>query len=255
MNDIDVDLTGKVAFITGAGMGFGRRMAFRFAKAGAAIAVTDIDLPRAEAAAAAIREQNGKAHAIQLDVADEAAVGRAAAEAVEALGGVDILVNNAGKHLMKYNKPFGELPTEEIRALFDVNMMGVIFCTLALKETMRRRGGGAVINISSIAGFGSKNAYGVSKLAVRGLTIAFAHELAEDKIRVNAIAPGLIATEQALEEMPEAMVRSLVDDMQVIHRLGEMDDIANMALFLVSPAASFITGETIKVSGGMPLAI
>ena len=111
------------------------------------------------------------------------------------------------------------------------------------------------MNVSSIAGFMATSPYGVSKLAVRGLTMAFATELAGDKIRVNAVAPGLMATENALADLPQELVDRFVGELQLVKRLGQMDDIAKTVLFLCSDDASFITGETIKVSGGYPLAI
>jgi NAD(P)-dependent dehydrogenase (short-subunit alcohol dehydrogenase family) len=139
--------------------------------------------------------------------------------------------------------------------MMDVNFMGVVNCTLACREAMRARGGGVVINIASIAGYLSSTPYGVSKLAVRGLTIAFASELAPDRIRVNAIAPGLMGTEAALAELPAEFVTKFRDELQLVHRLGNMEDITATVLYLCSDAASFITGETLKVSGGYPLGI
>ena len=120
---------------------------------------------------------------------------------------------------------------------------------------MRTRGGGAVLNISSIAGYMTSSPYGVSKLAVRGLTVAFATELAPDRIRVNAVAPGLMATENALDGLPQDMIADFVENRQLVHRLGQMADIVATTLFLCSDEASFITGETLKVSGGYPLSI
>jgi NAD(P)-dependent dehydrogenase (short-subunit alcohol dehydrogenase family) len=120
---------------------------------------------------------------------------------------------------------------------------------------MAARGGGSVVNISSIAGYLSTSPYGVSKLAVRGLTIAFAAELAPDGIRVNAIAPGLMATENALDGLPQDLIDDFVANRQLVHRLGTMDDIVSAMLLLCAPEAGFITGETLRVSGGYPLAI
>jgi NAD(P)-dependent dehydrogenase (short-subunit alcohol dehydrogenase family) len=111
------------------------------------------------------------------------------------------------------------------------------------------------VNISSIAGYLSTSPYGVSKLAVRGLTIAFATELAPDGIRVNAIAPGLMATENALDGLPQELIDDFVTNRQLVHRLGAMDDIVSAMLFLCAPEAGFVTGETLRVSGGYPLAI
>jgi NAD(P)-dependent dehydrogenase (short-subunit alcohol dehydrogenase family) len=120
---------------------------------------------------------------------------------------------------------------------------------------MRDRGGGVVLNISSTAGFLSSSAYGVSKLAVRGLTVAFASELSPDLIRVNGIAPGLTNTENALAEVPHIVVDDVVRDLQLIPRMGTMDDVVSAMLYLCSDEASFITGETLRVSGGYPLII
>ena len=111
----------------------------------------------------------------------------------------------------------------------------------------------SIINISSMAGNMASSPYGVSKMAVRGLTIAFAKEFADAAIRVNAIAPGLMATDSAMADLPAAMVTSIINDMQFIHRQGEVADIVNMMMFLISDKASFITGETFKVSGGAAL--
>ena len=179
----------------------------------------------------------------------------AVASVVSRLGGVDVLINNAGKHLTKYNQPFSVLPRHEVRAVFDVNVIGVVNCSVACRDTMRARGGGAILNISSIAGRSSASPYGVSKLAVRGLTIAFAQELAPDSIRVNAIAPGLMGTENALVDLPQTLIDHFVGELQLVHRLGAMDDIVSAMLFLCSDEASFITGETLQVSGGYPLSI
>ncbi len=110
-----------------------------------------------------------------------------------------------------------------------------------------------IINISSMASYLSATPYAVSKLAVRGLTIAFATEFAGDHIRVNAIAPGLMATENAIADLPQEIVDDIVNEKQMIHRLGTMDDIVQAMLFLCSDESSFVTGETLRVTGGTPL--
>ena len=251
----DERFDGKVAFITGGAIGFGRAFARALAARGCAIAIADIDEPAGEATAKQLESEGHRAIAVTCDVADDAGVERAVGVAVEQLGGVDILINNAGKHLTKYNQPFRVLPRFEIRALFDVNVIGVVSCSLACQESMRSRGGGSIINISSIAGYSSSSPYGVSKLAVRGLTIALAQEMAADGIRVNAIAPGLMGTENALADLPQDLVDDFIGNRQLVHRLGAMDDIVNAMLFLCSSSGSFVTGETLRVSGGYPLAI
>lgn len=244
---------GKVAFITGGAVGFGRAFARAFTAEGAAVVIADIDGDAGERTAAELRAVGARAIAVGCDVADETAVEAAVARTTLEFGGVDICINNAGLHLLHYNQPFSVLPRHELRSLFDVNVIGVVNCTVACQLSMRQRGGGAVVNISSIAGYLSSSPYGVSKLAVRGLTVAFATELAPDRIRVNAIAPGLMATENALEGLPPAMIDDFVENRQLVHRIGTMDDVVSTTLFLCSDEASFITGETLKVSGGYPL--
>ncbi|MET0146628.1 MAG: SDR family oxidoreductase [Ilumatobacteraceae bacterium] len=244
---------GKVVFITGGGAGFGLAFAHAFGERGAAVVIADIDPDTLRVASKELEEAGISTLGVACDVADEVSVGRAVAEAVDRFGGVDILFNNAGRHLTRYNRPFAEQPIADIREVFDVNVIGVVNCTLACKDTMAARGGGAIINISSIAGFKSTSPYGVTKLAVRGLTIAFATELSAIGVRVNAIAPGLMLTDNAAADLPEALVAEFRDELQLVHRSGAVDDIVNAALFLCSDAASFITGETLKVAGGHPL--
>ena len=246
---------GKTAFITGGAVGLGRAFARSLTGEGAAVAIADIDFEGADRTANELTARGAQAIALACDVADEHQVDAAVAATIEKFGGIDILINNAGRHLMKYNQPFGTLSRAEVRGLFDVNVIGVINCTLACRDSMRKRGSGVVLNISSSAGFLSNTAYGVSKLAVRGLTVAFASELSGDLIRVNGIAPGLTNTESALADLPQALVEDFVEELQLVHRICTMDDIVSAMLYLCSDEASFITGETLKVSGGYPLTI
>lgn len=244
--------TGQVALITGGARGFGAAFAASFAADGVAVVLVDLDGAAAEETAAGLRAQGARTIAIEADVTDEVGMSAAVARTVDTFGSLDILVNNAGLHLVRYNRPFAELGVDELRRLLDVNVVGLVVTTLAAREAMRAAGGGCVVNISSIAGYLSKTPYGVSKLAVRGVTVALANDLAADKIRVNAVAPGLMGTESALAELPTAMVEDFVSNLQLVHRLGEQDDVVAAVRYLCSPAASFITGETIKVSGGLP---
>ena len=244
---------GRTALITGGAVGFGRAFAQALVAEGASVVLADIDVATAEQTAAKLISTGGTAVALDCDVADAERVDAAVATTVDRFGGIDIVINNAGLHLMKYNQPFGVLSRKEIRSLFDVNVMGVINVTLACRDSMRDRGGGVVLNISSMAGYLTATPYGVSKLAVRGLTVAFATELAPDRIRVNAIAPGLMNTESAMADLPKPLIDEFVQRLQLVHRLGTMDDVVSTMLFLCSDDASFITGETIKVSGGYPL--
>lgn len=242
----------RVVFVTGGGAGFGRAFATAFAAEGAAVVIADIDAEAATAVAGELADEGHRAVGVTCDVAAEAQVEDAVAVAEQKFGGVDILVNNAGLHLTRYNQPFAVLPRANLRELFDVNVIGVVNCSLACRDAMRRRGGGAICNIASIAAHLSSTPYGVSKLAVRGLTQALANEFADDGVRVNAVSPGLMATDNALADLPEEFVRNFRDNLQLIHRTGRVDDVVAAVLFLCSDAASFITGETVKVSGGYP---
>ena len=245
---------GKVAVITGGGRGFGKAFGTALAARGAHVVLADIDAAAAEAAAAEIAGQGGSAAGAACDVADEhgvaAVIGAVAAEH----GGIDILVNNAGLHSAAYNKPSADIGIAGLRRLFDVNVMGVYICSLAARPVMSGRAGAAVVNISSSAAYANRAAYGVSKLAVRGVTVQLAREFAAGGIRVNAIAPGLIFTDTIRAELaPDEVVR--VMGQQILQREGEEQDIVDALLFLVSPAASFVTGETLRVTGGFALSV
>jgi NAD(P)-dependent dehydrogenase (short-subunit alcohol dehydrogenase family) len=257
------DFSGKAAIVTGGGAGFGEGFCRAFADRGAAIGVFDVDLDNARRVAAAIESGGGRALAVKCDVADENAVQHAVDAVVHAFGGVDILINNAGLHVVGaragedssrahagYTGPFGKLPRSEVRRVFDVNILGVVNCTLSCRDSMAARGGGVIVNISSVGGTAPNSPYGVSKLAVRGLTIAFAQELKGERIRVNCIAPGLMATPSVLETLGEKRFNDRLQKRQLIPRRGEVEDIVNAALFFCSDESSFVTGEMLKVSGG-----
>ena len=181
----------RTAVITGGAIGFGRAFARALVAEGASVVIADIDVDMAERTAAelvsagglgALPSQaggppaRGGAIAVDCDVADAERVDAAVDAAIERFGGIDIVINNAGKHLTKYNQPFGVLSRKEHPSLFDVNVMGVIN-SRCRRDSMRQRGGGVVVNISSMAVM-SVTPYAVSKLAVRGLTVAFATEFA-----------------------------------------------------------------------------
>ena len=245
---------GKVAVITGGGRGFGKAFGTALAARGAHVVLADIDGAAAEAAAAEIAGKGGSASGAACDVADEAGVAAMIGETAERHGGIDILVNNAGLHSAAYNKPSAELGIASLRRLFDVNVIGTYICSLAARPAMSGRAGAAVVNISSSAAYASRTAYGVSKLAVRGVTTQLAREFAADSIRVNAIAPGLIFTDTIRSELAPEVVKRVMGQ-QILQREGEEQDIVDALLFLVSPAASFVTGETLRVTGGFALSV
>jgi 3-oxoacyl-[acyl-carrier protein] reductase len=243
---------GKIAFITGGAQGIGEEYARNLAGEGASIAIADMNEPLSKEVAASIAETGAQAIGIGCDVSDEAQVEAAVSEAVSTLGGIDILINNAAKHLMEYNAPCAELPLEKWRLMMDLNVVAIVGCSKACRPVMRERGGGAIVNMSSIAGFASTSPYGVSKLAVRGLTVALAQEFADDGIRVNGIAPGLVDSPAAMADVPREIIDQFVQEFQLIKRPGRMTDLVNALFFLCSEESSFVTGETLLVSGGYP---
>jgi NAD(P)-dependent dehydrogenase (short-subunit alcohol dehydrogenase family) len=248
-----VKLAGRVAVVTGAGNGIGEVYASALAREGAAVAVADIEVAAAERVAAQLRAAGARAVALEVDVADEGAVEQMAGQAAGALGGVDILVNNAGLYLHEYSGPCAELPRAQWRRLIEVNLTGALNCAAACRPRMRARGGGVIINQSSVGAYlGIASAYGVSKRALNALTVALAVEFAPDEIRVNGIAPSSVEsdTRPALRWWPEERRRQFFDQ-QLIKRVVHMDDLARALVFLCSDDARFITAQTLIVDGGL----
>jgi len=242
----------STAFITGGGAGIGLAFAEALALRGVGVVLADRDFDVADAAAKRLRRDGGRALALSCDVADESQVQSAVTAACQYFGGIDICINNAGKHLTKYNQPFATLGIIEFRALMEVNVVGVVACSLATARSMRERGGGVILNIASIAADMAASPYGVSKLAVKGLTMALAKELAPHRIRVNCISPGVMASPAALEDLTAEQWQSMLD-LQLVKRRGSLEDLVSAMLFLCSEESSFVTGETLNVSGGWPL--
>jgi len=243
-----LDLSGKVALVTGAARGVGAHIARRFAEAGCFVCVADVDA----AAAAAFAAQLGSgAGALTLDVRDRAAA-RAAVERVEReRGGLDVLVNNAG---LLANGAFDATPGEAWDDLVAVNLTGVYNCVQAAVPAMRRRRGGSIINIASVShekgggAFGNVW-YGATKAGVVAMTKGLGRELGPYAIRVNAIAPAVVATDMVRALLTPEMRDRIVARIP-LGRLAEPEDVARLALFLASDASSFITGETIAIDGG-----
>ena len=238
---------GKTVFVTGAGNGIGRAFAVAFAAQGAGIVAGDIDGGRAQDTAAEIAGSGGRALGLALDVADDAGVQRAVADAIAAVGDIDVLINNAG---IAYGDIYQLLtiPPERLRRLFEVNVLGMLYCARACRDSLRRRGG-VILNMSSMASYMANGAYSLTKAAVNNLTLVLADELAADGIRVNAIAPGLMDSPAAMQQV-NAAFQKRIREAQQIPRQGTMDDVTNLALFLASPDAGFISGQTILVDGG-----
>jgi NAD(P)-dependent dehydrogenase (short-subunit alcohol dehydrogenase family) len=243
-------LAGRIALVTGAGQGNGRAIAIGLASAGARIIVTDIHAGTAEATAAGIRKSGGAADAFQLDVTDAAACHALAARTGRDIGPVAILVNNAGI-IARAGIDSPEAHTHWHR-IFDVNVHGTFHAVHAWLPALRATKG-TIINLASIASFaGIANSigYAPSKGAIKLFTQALARDLAPDGIRVNAIAPGVIATPmtEVTRSDPErlgAFLRRIP-----MNRVGEPEELVGPVVFLAPPMASYVTGVTLAVDGG-----
>jgi 7-alpha-hydroxysteroid dehydrogenase len=241
-------LDGAKALVTGAGAGIGRAIAETFAGAGAAVAVTDRDAAAAEAVASGIVRAGGSALGAGCDVTREDDLVATVARAVRELGGLTLLVNNAGGG---GPKPF-DMPMADMRLAFELNLFSVFrLCQLAAPH-MAAAGGGAILNVTSMAAENRNRrmaSYAASKAAESHLTRNVAFDLGELNIRVNALAPGATRT-PALERVLTPETERSMLKRTPLRRLGEPQDMANAALFLCSPAASWVSGQVLTVSGG-----
>ncbi|HUI96725.1 MAG TPA: glucose 1-dehydrogenase [Xanthobacteraceae bacterium] len=242
-------LADKTALVTGAGSGIGACIAETFAREGARVAVVDIDTN----AAHAVADRIGKsALALACDVASAAEIDAAIRSTLAAFDHIDIVVNNAGASHV--NKPVTEITEAELDRVIAVNLKGVFLFSRAMVPVFRRQGGGAIINIGSTAGLRPRpglSAYNATKGAVHTLTQTLAVELAPDKIRVCAIAP--VATDTPLLPTflgPAPGMREKFEATVPLGRLAQPQDIANVAVFLASDEAAFVTGNIVAVDGG-----
>ena len=241
-------LDGEVALVTGAAAGIGRAIAETFAQAGAAVVVTDLKLDQAEEAASVINQAGGRAIGLECNVTDEAHRAAAIEAAVRTFGKLSILVNNAGGG---GPKPF-DMPMSDFEWAYQLNVFAAFRLMQLAAPHMQQAGGGAILNISSMAGENKNTrmaAYGSSKAAVNHLTRNVAFDLGPAGIRVNAIAPGAIKT-GALAKVLTPEIEAAMLKHTPLGRLGAPQDIANAALFLCSPAAAWISGQVLTVSGG-----
>jgi len=240
-------LADKVVLVTGAGAGIGRAIARRFAAAGAKVAVNDVDAERVGRVVADIAANGGKATGTPADVSDSTEVNSMVDEIIEAHGTIDVLVNNAG--LVSPMLHFFEADEAWWRRIVDVNLTGHFLVSHPVARIMARNGGGCIVNMSS--GGATKahrafTAYDATKGGIEALTRAMALDLGPYNIRVNALMPGSIdTTGMSLDD------RKLRGENVPLERIGEVSDMTGAALFLASDDAGYITGDVIKIDGGM----
>jgi len=241
----------KVAIVTGAGRGIGKAVAVAFAAEGARVIASDIKGDRADEVARLIRGMAGEALAVQADVSRADDVSHLVGETLRAYGTIDILVNNAG---VLRGTRLQDITAEEWDWVMGVNVKGVFLCTQAVLPTMKAKGGGKIVNMASIAGRSTSTwggaHYTTAKAAVLGLTRHTARELAPYHINVNSVSPGSIDTEMARENStPEQ--RAAEAPAIPLGRFGAPQEVANLVLFLASDEASYITGATVDINGGL----
>lgn len=245
-------LTGKIALVTGAGRGIGAEIARTFAREGAAVIINyNGSKERAEKVAAEIIAAGGKAETYQCNVADDAACKEMIDTCIKSYGRIDILVNNAG---ITRDDLLMRMSEEDFDAVMDTNLKGTFHTIRHMSRYFLKQKSGKIINMSSVSGIlgnaGQAN-YSASKAGVIGLTKSVARELASRRINVNAIAPGFIATDMTdamTEEAKEKIAESIP-----FKRIGQPEEIAEMALFLASNKSDYITGQVFAVDGGMTI--
>jgi len=250
--NLKVDLKGRVALVTGAGRGLGRLYAEELAASGAAVAVNDLTAEACAPVVAALAAKGAKAAAVPADISDEGAVARMFAAARAALGPVEILVNNAAMYAGIPRRRFDAIPVDEWRKVMDVNITGSYLCARAALPHMLERRWGRIVNVSSSTvplGRPGFVHYVTSKAAILGMTRSIGRELGKENITVNCVMPGLTETEGSAVSTDSA-IWDMVMRGQAIPRREQPQDVVGAVMFLLSDAASFITGQTICIDGG-----
>lgn len=246
---MDYQINGKVALITGSGRGIGLACGFAMAREGVRVVITDINPQAVEDAVSQLKSAGHDAIGVVADVCKQDEVQAVVDQAMKSFGSIDILVNNAGFTRDKY---LTKMPESDWDAVLDTILKGAYYCTRAALPSMMNNRWGRVINIASRAHLGNpgQTNYSAAKAGLIGFTRSLAFEQGKFNITSNAVAPGLVETElvRALETYETLRTNALAR--QPIQRLGAVEDIANAVTFLASNCASFITGETLHVTGG-----
>ena len=248
---LDTSIQGRVAIVTGAAGGLGRAFCLALAQKGAHVVVADLDYAGAEQTVEMLNESGNDGIAIAVDVSDETATLQMAALAVERWGRIDILVNNAAIYAGLERKPFDAISIEEWDQVMAVNLKGPWLCTRAVFPLMKIQGKGKIINIASAVFYSGSplwSHYVSSKGGLIGLTRSLAKELGNEKITVNAVAPGFTMTEASEQLIPDAVNYGV--QRGSIKRSEQPEDLVGAVLFLASDSSDFITGQTIIIDGG-----
>lgn len=246
------DLTGKIVIVTGASRGIGEAIAARMAEAGAKLVIASRKQDALDAVAADLRANGAEVLAVAAHNGDKAALINLVEKTVQHYGGVDIVVNNAATN--PHFGPVLEAQDSMWQKTLEVNLLGSFWLAQAVVPHMQKRGGGKIINVTSVNGIRPgtmQGIYSASKAALINLTQTLAMELGGDNIQVNAIAPGLVKTKFAEALWSNETIADNVTSRTPVKRIGEPDDIAGIAVFLASAASNYATGQTFVIDGGI----
>lgn len=247
-------LKDKVAIVTGVGArenSIGAAYAAGLANAGASVVVADLDENGAKAVADKLSSGGAKVVGVGVDISNEDSVKAMTASAMEAFGGVDILVNNAALMVELEFGSIADVSLAEWNRVMGVNVTGALLCSQAVIPSMRSRGGGRIVNQVSLGAYPAASLYGITKLAVVGITTTLAKDLGPDNITVNAIAPGYVRSGAGLELIPDdTPAKPMLEANTPLRLRGEPDELVGALILLVSPAGAWMTGQVLHVDGG-----
>ena len=242
-------LEGKISLITGAAQGIGLATALKFAREGATVIVCDVKQAAVDEAVQQCQALGAQAAGFVMDVTQREMVDAVVGQVLARFGRIDVLVNNAG---ITQDARLQKMTLEQFDRVIDVNLRGVFHCAQAVADIMVEQGAGVILNASSVVGiygnFGQTN-YAATKFGVIGFTKTWSRELGPKGVRVNAVAPGFIAT-PILSTIPEKVIQEM-EHRVPLRRLGQPEEIANVYAFLASDEASYVNGAVLEVSGGM----